>query len=130
MAASALVLVALPGLLARAYTDVDAVVVVAASLIPIAGVFQVFDGAQVVASGILRGAGETRVPAAANLVGYWIVGIPIGWWLATGAGLGPCGLWWGLTFGLVAVAALLAWRVVHALRGDVRRVEATPDPAG
>ncbi len=130
MAASALVLVALPGLLARAYTDVDAVVVVAASLIPIAGVFQVFDGAQVVASGILRGAGETRVPAAANLVGYWIVGIPIGWWLATSVGLGPRGLWWGLTFGLVAVAALLAWRVLHALRGEVRRVEAAPDPAG
>jgi MATE family multidrug resistance protein len=121
MAASALTLVALPRLLAQAYTDVDAVVVVAASLIPIAGVFQVFDGAQVVASGILRGAGETRVPAAANLVGYWVVGIPIGWALATGAGLGPRGLWWGLTFGLVAVAALLSWRVVHALRGEVRR---------
>jgi MATE family multidrug resistance protein len=62
------------------------------------------------------------VPAAANLIGYWIVGIPIGWMLATRADLGPRGLWWGLTFGLVAVAVLLAWRVVHALRGDVRRV--------
>jgi MATE family multidrug resistance protein len=130
MAASALVLVALPRLLARAYTDVDAVGVVAASLIPIAGVFQVFDGAQVVASGILRGAGETRVPAAANLVGYWVVGIPIGWWLAARMDLGPRGLWWGLTFGLVAVAVLLAWRVVHALRGEVRRVETETPRAG
>ncbi len=129
MAASALVLLGAPRLLAQAYTDDAAVVAVAASLIPIAGVFQVFDGAQVVASGILRGAGETRVPAAANLVGYWIVGIPIGWTLATRADLGARGLWWGLTFGLVAVAALLAWRVVHVLRGDVRRTTIESKPS-
>jgi MATE family, multidrug efflux pump len=116
------VFLGVPGLFARAYAEDAAVVALAASLIPIAGVFQVFDGVQCVATGILRGAGESRPAAAANLVGYWIVGLPFGWWLTTRAGLGPPGIWWGLTLGLAAVAALLAWRTFHVLRGDVRRV--------
>jgi MATE family multidrug resistance protein len=127
MAATAVAFVLAPWTFAWAYTDVPAVIAVAASLIPIAGVFQVFDGAQVVASGVLRGVGESRVPAVANLVGYWVVGVPVGWWLAKSLDAGPRGYWWGLTLGLVAVAVLLAWRVVHALRGEVRRIQ---DPGG
>ena len=121
-----------PGLFARAYADDAAVVALAASLIPIAGVFQVFDGVQCVASGILRGAGESRPAAAANLVGYWIVGLPFGWWLTHYAQIGPQGIWWGLTLGLAAVAVLLTYRTTRVLRGDVRRVSvegSTPTPS-
>jgi len=128
MATTAVAFIALPRLLASAYSNGADVVAVAASLIPIAGVFQVFDGAQVVASGVLRGAGETRTPAVANLVGYWFVGLPIGWLLATRADMGPRGLWWGLTAGLVCVAAVMGARMLHALRGEVRRVEAETKP--
>jgi multidrug resistance protein, MATE family len=130
MATTAALFLVLPGLFATGFTDDAAVVAVAVSLVPIAGVFQVFDGVQVVASGILRGAGESRVPAAANLVGYWLVGLPVGWWLTTRTSLGPRGVWWGLTGGLVAVAALLSWRVVHVLGRDLARLDVeTPAPA-
>lgn len=129
MLVSGLVLLSVPGLFAHAYADDAAVVALAAALIPIAGVFQVFDGVQCVATGILRGAGESRPAAAANLVGYWIVGLPFGWWLTNRAGLGPPGIWWGLTLGLAAVAILLAWRTALVLRGEVRRVHVDAGPA-
>ncbi len=103
--------VLLPEAFARAFSDVPAVVEVAAALIPIAGLFQIADGAQVAAAGVLRGAADTRYPAAVALVGYWLFGLPAGVWLAFAHGMGPSGLWWGLTFGLVFVAVLLAFRV-------------------
>ena len=71
------------------------VVTVAVSLIPIAGVFQVFDGLQVVAAGVLRGAGDTRAALIANLLGFWLVGTPVSLLLGFTAGLGVVGLWWG-----------------------------------
>jgi MATE family multidrug resistance protein len=107
-------------LLYNAETDV---VATASALIAIAGVFQVFDGVQCVASGILRGAGESRMPAAANLAGYWVLGLPIGCWLKAERDMGAAGLWWGLTVGLAVVAALLLWRTFHVLSGDVGRID-------
>jgi MATE family multidrug resistance protein len=128
MAASALVLVALPGLLARAYTDVDAVVVVAASLIPIAGVFQVFDGLQVVSAGVLRGAGDTRAPLLSNVLGFWLVGMPVSLWLGFRTGLGVVGLWWGFVAGLAAVAVFLVLRVRALLSSAVARISVEGGP--
>jgi MATE family multidrug resistance protein len=123
MAVSAVLLVAAPGAIARLYTRDAAVIAVAAALIPIAGLFQLFDGGQVVASGILRGSGDTRTPLAANLAGFWVVGIPLGAWLAFSLGAGPAGLWWGVAVGLAAVSALLVWRVRRRLAGAVARVD-------
>ena len=77
---------------------------VAAALIPIAGVFQIGDGLQVVAIGCLRGMGDVRSAVLANIVGFWIMGLPIGYWLAFERGLGPAGFWWGLVIGLLVVA--------------------------
>ncbi len=111
MTAFGLVFFSLPQLLARAFSDVPGVVAAAAALIPIAGLFQVADGLQVAAAGVLRGAGDTRFPAFVALVGYWVVGMPAGVWLTFERGLGPSGVWWGLTFGLVFVAIFLAFRV-------------------
>jgi len=107
----ALLFISFPGMFARMFSDVTTVVEVAAVLIPLAGLFQIADGAQVAAAGVLRGAADTRFPAAVALVGYWLLGMPAGAWLAFQRGLGPSGLWWGLTFGLVFVAVVLAFRV-------------------
>lgn len=127
MCGTAVVLLAVPGALASLYTTDAGVLAMAASLLPIAGVFQVFDGLQVVSLGVLRGAGDTRVPMVVNVVGFWLLGLPLGAWLALRAGLGPRGLWWGLTAGLAIVGVVLAARVRWRLRGPVRRV-GTGDP--
>jgi MATE family multidrug resistance protein len=122
MAASAGLMVSLPRLLASAYTDSPAVLVVASALIPLAGFFQVFDGIQVVAGGILRGLGDTRSPMLINLIGFWAVGIPAGLLLGFRGGMGAQGLWWGLVFGLASVAVILLGRVRRRFRGQIGRV--------
>jgi MATE family multidrug resistance protein len=117
---------AFPGFLARLYTQDPAVIAVAASLLPIAAVFQVFDGTQVVGSGVLRGSADTTFPAGIALVGFWLLGLPAGWALAFRAGLGARGLWWGMTIGLAAVATLFVARIAVRFRGEIRRVGHQP----
>lgn len=123
MTLSALVFLTLPGQLTRLYTDSAPVVALASLLLPIAGVFQVFDGLQVVSSGVLRGIGDTRVPMLVNLLGFWLIGIPSGLALAYRAQLGPRGLWWGLTIGLVLVSLMLLSRVRNRFRRDLVRLQ-------
>ena len=84
--------------------------------------FQVFDGLQVVASGVLRGAGDTRTPMVLNLLGFWCIGRPGGGWLGFKANLGAAGLWWGLVLGLAAVSALLLFRVRSRLARNLSRI--------
>jgi MATE family multidrug resistance protein len=122
MAVSALVLLSIPGVFARAYTSAPGVIAVAASLIPIAGVFQVFDGLQVVASGVLRGAGDTRAAMISNVLGFWLVGTPVSLALGFGAKGGVVGLWWGFVAGLAAVATFLVLRVRLRLSRPIERV--------
>ncbi|HEY0351584.1 MAG TPA: MATE family efflux transporter, partial [Gemmatimonadales bacterium] len=121
----------IPADLARLYTRDFEVIAVAATLIRIAGVFQIFDGLQVVGAGILRGLGDTRAPMLICLLGYWLLGIPLSGYLAFAVGLGPAGLWWGLVLGLVVVALLLLARVRVRLAGKQPRVviDARPVPA-
>jgi multidrug resistance protein, MATE family len=111
MAMTGAIFLSLPEPLARLYSRDLGVIGVAAALIPIAGVFQIFDGIQVVASGVLRGLGDTRAPMIANLLGYWLVGIPVSIYLGFVAKLGPPGLWWGLVLGLGLVGTSLLLRV-------------------
>jgi MATE family multidrug resistance protein len=124
MATTAMVLIGFAPWLARAFTDDPAIVAAAAALIPIAGVFQIVDGIQGVSAGILRGAGDTRVPMLANLGGYAVVGLPFGAWLCYANGWGASGIWWGLCAGLAAVALLLGWRVHVIIGGELRRLAA------
>jgi MATE family multidrug resistance protein len=93
----------------------------AAMLLPIAAAFQLFDGLQVIGFGVLRGAGDVRVPTLANLVGYYALGIPVAYTLGIARGWGPEGVWWGLSLGLAVVASglLLRVRFVHR-RGALR----------
>jgi len=129
MVAFGFVFFSLPELLARLFSDVPAVIASAAGLIPIAGLFQVADGAQVAAAGVLRGAADTRFPAGVALVGYWGLGVPVGVWLTFYRGIGPSGVWWGLTFGLVFAAVFLAFRVRQRLwrRSLVSLLPSEPD---
>jgi MATE family multidrug resistance protein len=122
MAGCALAMLALPDLLASIYTRDRAVLTLAATLIPIAGLFQVFDGIQVVSMGALRGVGDTRGPMLISLVGFWLVGLPVSVYLGFGAGAGPVGIWWGLVAGLAAVAGLLLVRVRRRFQGPLSRI--------
>lgn len=122
MSLAAVAFLTLPGPLAHLYTDDVAVLAVAVGLIPLAGVFQVFDGLQAVAGGILRGLGETRVAMLVNLLGYWTLGLPVSWLLGFRLGWGPAGLWWGLVTGLAVVATILLARVRIALARRQSRV--------
>jgi len=120
MAAAAVLFVSAPRWLAARYTGAAEVVSLAALLIPVAGAFQLFNGLQVVASAALRGLGDTRVPIAVYIAGFWVVGLPVGAWIGFGRGAGPVGLWWGLTAGLAIVAVLLVLRVKRSLAGELR----------
>jgi MATE family multidrug resistance protein len=108
--------------LARAFTSEPAVVTLATQLIRIAGIFQLFDGAQVVATGILRGAADTRAPMLMNFVGYFALAVPIAALLGFTLGYGALGIWWGLVAGLVGAASLLTYRVKWRLAGEIARV--------
>lgn len=122
MVVTGLLFLALPGPLTALYTEDPEVVAVAVMLIPIAGVFQVFDGLQAVAAGVLRGVADTTAPFIANLLAFWAVGIPLGLWLGFGTNAGPVGLWWGLVVGLALVAFFLVARVRVRMRRDLSRV--------
>ena len=123
MSLMAALFVGAPRLLATAYTSVEEVVALAALLIPIAGYFQIFDGLQVVSAGVLRGAGDTRVPLIVNILGFWFIGFPTSLLLGFRLGFGPQGLWWGFVAGLGAVAVFLLARIAWKFRGTISRVE-------
>lgn len=122
MSFTALAFLTAPGLLARVYTDELPVLGLATTLIPIAGVFQVFDGLQVVSGGILRGVGDTRSPLVMNILGFWLVGLPVSLYLGFHTTAGPIGLWWGLVAGLGSVACFLLLRVRHRMRRTMARL--------
>ena len=95
---------------------------IAVALIPIAGVFQIGDGVQVVSIGCLRGLGDVRSPVFANVVGFWLLGLPLGYLLGIGLGHGPAGFWWGLVLGLFVVAGGLLLVLARAVRGRLHRL--------
>jgi MATE family multidrug resistance protein len=86
------------------------VIALAVSFLRVAAAFQLVDGAQVIGAGMLRGLHDTRWPLLFALVGYWIVGLGIGSWLAFGADWKGVGIWIGLASGLACVAALMLAR--------------------
>ena len=108
LAGLALLLFPLP--LTRLYTADPQVLALAPALLGIAALFQVFDGIQTVATGSLRGLGETRTPMFANLIGYWFLGLPLGFALCFVFHWGIYGTWIGLTLALTVISAILLRR--------------------
>jgi hypothetical protein len=112
MSAAAAVFFGIPRMLIGAFTPDPQVIETGVALLAVAAVFQLFDGLQGVATGVLRGVGDTRTPMLWNLAGHWAVGLPLGYGLAFPFGFGVIGLWWGLLTGLsiCGVALLVVWR--------------------
>jgi MATE family multidrug resistance protein len=127
MTLSAAAFFLVPGPLARFYSDDPAVVALVVSVLPVAAVFQLFDGTQGVSFGVFRGLDDLRVPALFNVVGYWLVGLPLAAWLVFGLGLGLPGLWAGYSVALGIVAGLLVTRL--ALRTWAAPAVAAEAPA-
>lgn len=121
MAAMGLILAVIPRPVLGLFTSDKTVLDLGAQLLYVAAVFQVFDGAQGVLTGMLRGSGNTRSAMWANLIGHWGVGLPVGYGLAFGLGWGAPGLWGGLCAGLIVVCLRLnaVWsrRAAAILRG-------------
>jgi len=118
MFCAALALLLVPGRIARIYTPDLAVLRTSASLLLVAAFFQLFDGLQAVATGALRGTGDTRTPMLSHLVGYWMVGLPLGYFLCYRLRWGAIGLWAGLCVALILIGLVLlgAWhKKVRAL---------------
>ncbi|MDP5360292.1 MAG: MATE family efflux transporter, partial [Paracoccaceae bacterium] len=83
---------------------------IGASLVMVAALFQLVDGLQVLALGLLRGVQDTTVPMVMATISYWVIGLPVSYILAFPLGYGAVGLWLGLVIGLAVAAALLLWR--------------------
>lgn len=110
MAAFTVILVAAGPAIARAFVSDPKVIVIAAQLLVIAGVFQLVDGVQVIGSGLLRGLHDTKVPMWINLIAYWVIALPLGGWLAFARGEGAAGMWVGLAWGIALASVLLVLR--------------------
>lgn len=132
MSCSAVVLWTLPLPIVHIFSYDPEVARIGVRLLAIAAVFQFFDGVQVTAIGALRGSGNTRIAMVTDLVGWWLVGLPLGAWLCFGRGWGVRGLWFGLSAGLISIGCVLglAWhRRVEWLRAELGGTAAEISPA-
>ncbi len=107
MSCAAIVFLSVPVPLVHVFTSNGAVVRLGVALLAVAALFQVFDGLQGVATGVLRGLGDTRTPMVTNLIGHWALGLPVGYILCFWFRWGVVGLWVGLSLGLIAVGLTL-----------------------
>jgi MATE family multidrug resistance protein len=108
----------LPRQIIRLYTHDARVVEVGISLFVIAATFQVFDGLQTVATGALRGWGDTHTAMIWNLTAYWGVGLPVGWWLCFHFHWGVVGIWDGLWLALLLTSSGLVGALrIRSLKG-------------
>jgi MATE family multidrug resistance protein len=124
MCVTALAFLVFPRPLATMMASGDPLVIaIAATLIPVAGVFQVFDGGQAVGAGVLRGLGDTRIPLISMLGGYWLIGLPVSIWLGFFTRMREVGLWSGFVVSLGIVAIFLLLRIRVLLTRDMRRLQ-------
>lgn len=116
MATFSVVLITSGHAIARAFVSDPGVIVIAAQLLVIAGIFQLVDGVQVIGSGLLRGLRDTKAPMWITLAAYWGIALPLGGWLTFGRGEGAAGMWISLAWGLLVAAVLLVVRFVRKTR--------------
>jgi MATE family multidrug resistance protein len=121
MALASIALIVFPRAIARVYTRDENVIRTTIALLAAGAAFQLFDGLQTVATGALRGAGDTRTPMICHFTAYWIIGLPLGAWLCFWRGWGAFGLWAGLSLALILIGIVL----LFAWRREVRRMVMT-----
>ncbi|MGB0439331.1 MAG: MATE family efflux transporter, partial [Paracoccaceae bacterium] len=118
------VFLTLPEPLIMAFMDpaepqLQAILTTGVTLVAMAALFQLVDGVQVIALGLLRGVQDTRVPMIVAAVSYWVLGLPAGYVLGFVLGYGAVGVWSGLVLGLAMAAVLMMgrfwWGLVPAL---------------
>jgi multidrug resistance protein, MATE family len=130
MSVMSFVLLAFPRAIAHIYTY-DEVVIRSASTLLIAGAaFQLFDGIQTVATGAMRGSGDTRTPMLCHFCGYWLIGVPLGAYICFKLHWGALGLWVGLSISLIIIGLLLLYfwhRRTHQLLSSVP-AHSSPSP--
>ena len=115
MTAVMLVFMIAPHTVLKLYTEDRELLALASTLLVVGGVFQIFDGIQLALIACLRGLKDTQRPMLNALFGFWVVGLPLGYFLTFHASAGPVGLWYGMVTALAVAAALHAHRW-HSLR--------------
>jgi MATE family multidrug resistance protein len=112
MSCTALLFWLAPRSIVRIYTPDPVVLRAATRLLLVGAIFQLFDGLQAVATGALRGAGDTHTPMISSAIAYWLIGLPVGAYLCFWQGWGAAGLWAGLSVGLILIGSVLlyVWR--------------------
>ena len=112
MGSAGVALIMIPRSIVRLFIADAQVIAAGAVLLRIAAFFQLFDGFQVVATGALRGVGDTRTPMLAHFVFYWLIGLPVAYALCFSKGWGAPGIWVGLSAALILIGAtlLMVWR--------------------
>ena len=103
-------------------TSDPAVIPLAAQLLIIAGVFQLFDGAQVVGLGTLRGMGDVKTPTFITFFAYWVIGLPVAYFLGIQLNIGVKGIWYGLTLGLLTSSVLLYFRSQYIIQNKLKSI--------
>jgi MATE family multidrug resistance protein len=121
MSLSAVVFMTAGKWIVAAFTSDPQVAGLTVKLLFLAGLFQLADGTQIVSSGALRGLGETKIPMYTTMAGYWLIGLPLGYFLCFRQGMGPVGMWisFVLSLVLVAITLLAVW---------MRKSQSLPDP--
>lgn len=98
------------------------VVPLAAQLLIIGGLFQLFDGIQVVGLGTLRGMGDVKIPTFITFFAYWIIGLPVAYLLGIQFNIGVKGIWYGLTLGLLTSSTLLYFRSQYIIKSKMKSI--------
>jgi len=119
--ASVILFLSVPGPIVALFLDLKKpesaeILAIGVVLLAVSALFQLADGMQVMALGLLRGVQDTKVPMGLAAVSYWLIGIPCSYVLAFPLGFGGVGLWLGLVVGLVCAAASLMWRFWRLVR--------------
>jgi MATE family multidrug resistance protein len=131
MSLMSIVLLVFPRIIAHIYTNDEIVIRSAVSLLAAGAAFQLFDGLQTVATGAMRGTGDTRTPMLCHFCGYWLMGVPFGAYLCFHRHWGALGLWAGLSFSLIIIGMLLIFfwqRRTRLLLSSSDLLQPTPTP--
>ena len=107
------------------FTSDPAVHAVAVSILPVVAAYQAADGLRVVSAGCLRGVGRLNAALVSDVVGFWVLGIPIGYYLALPMGMDALGIWLGFAFGVIAVMTPISWKAWNVGSRPEKLLDAT-----